>query len=78
MTFVDAQTLLAFTIKQDRTYLIIHFNEPLAKKLFLYYQSFINRRATGEPLQYITGRQEFFGLEFEVTPAVLIPALKQN
>jgi release factor glutamine methyltransferase len=33
----------------------------------------INRRASGEPLQYITGRQEFFGLEFEVTPDVLIP-----
>ncbi len=70
---LDAQTLLAFTIKQDRTYLIIHFNDPLAEEIIPVYQSFIARRAKGEPLQYITGRQEFFGLEFEVTPAVLIP-----
>ena len=70
---LDAQTLLAFTIKQDRTYLIIHFNDQLSEEIIPLYQSLINRRATGEPLQYITGRQEFFGLEFEVTPAVLIP-----
>ncbi len=70
---LDAQTLLAFTINQDRTYLIIHFNDPLSEERINKYQSFITRRATGEPLQYITGRQEFFGLEFEVTPAVLIP-----
>ena len=70
---LDAQTLLAYTINQDRTYLIIHFNDPLSEEKINKYQSFITRRATGEPLQYITGRQEFFGLEFEVTPAVLIP-----
>ena len=70
---LDAQTLLAFTIKQDRTYLIIHFNDQLSEEIIPVFQSLIQRRATGEPLQYITGRQEFFGLEFEVTPAVLIP-----
>src|SRR5262249_24381334 len=37
------------------------------------YWELIDRRASGEPLQYITGWQEFFGLEFEVTPDVLIP-----
>jgi release factor glutamine methyltransferase len=70
---LDAQTLLAYTIKQDRTYLIIHFTDQLSEEIIPVYQSFIARRCTGEPLQYITGRQEFFGLEFEVTPAVLIP-----
>ena len=70
---LDAQTLLAYTINQDRTYLIIHFNDQLSEEIIPVYQSLINRRATGEPLQYITGRQEFFGLEFEVTSAVLIP-----
>jgi release factor glutamine methyltransferase len=70
---LDAQTLLAYTIKQDRTYLIIHFTDQLPEEIIPIYQSFIARRCTGEPLQYITGRQEFFGLEFEVTPAVLIP-----
>ncbi len=70
---LDAQSLLAFAINQDRTYLIIHFNDQLSKSVMAEYQSLIARRATGEPLQYITGRQEFYGLEFEVTPAVLIP-----
>ncbi len=70
---LDAQTLLAHTLSQDRTYLIIHFNEALTDELRSTYQSFIDRRVGGEPLQYIVGHQEFYGLEFEVTPAVLIP-----
>ncbi len=70
---LDAQTLLAHALDKDRTYLIINFNEALADDLLTTYQSLINRRAAGEPLQYIVGQQEFYGLEFEVTPAVLIP-----
>lgn len=70
---LDAQTLLAHALGQDRTYLIINFNEALADELLTTYQSLIDRRAAGEPLQYIVGHQEFYGLEFEVTPAVLIP-----
>ena len=70
---LDAQTLLAHALGKDRTYLIINFNETLADDLQTKYQSFIERRAAGEPLQYIVGHQEFYGLEFEVTPAVLIP-----
>ncbi len=70
---LDAQTLLAHTLGQDRTYLIINFNEALADDLLAQYQSLITRRTTGEPLQYIVGHQEFYGLEFEVTLAVLIP-----
>jgi release factor glutamine methyltransferase len=70
---LDAQTLLAHALSQDRTYLIVHFNQPLSVDELTSYQALIARRAVGEPLQYITGRQEFFGLEFEVTPDVLIP-----
>ena len=70
---LDAQTLLAEALGKDRTYLIVNFNEQLSDELLAAYQSLIARRASGEPLQYITGHQEFFGLEFEVTPAVLIP-----
>lgn len=70
---LDAQTLLAFALGQDRTYLIVNFNQQLSAEMLAQYQALIARRAAGEPLQYITGRQEFFGLEFEVTPEVLIP-----
>jgi release factor glutamine methyltransferase len=70
---LDAQTLLAESLGRDRTYLIINFNKLLTDDELIKYQALIERRAAGEPLQYITGHQEFFGLEFEVTPDVLIP-----
>ncbi|MGH9840708.1 MAG: peptide chain release factor N(5)-glutamine methyltransferase [Blastocatellia bacterium] len=70
---LDAQALLAHALGKDRTYLIVNFSQTLAPNDLAKYQSLIERRAAGEPLQYITGRQEFFGLEFEVTPDVLIP-----
>ncbi|MGH9803483.1 MAG: peptide chain release factor N(5)-glutamine methyltransferase, partial [Blastocatellia bacterium] len=65
---LDAQTLLAEALGKNRTYLIVNFNEQLSEELLAKYQNLIARRASGEPLQYITGHQQFFGLEFEVTP----------
>lgn len=70
---LDAQTLLAEAIGKDRTYLIINFNGQLSEDLLSKFRAMVNRRAAGEPLQYITGHQEFFGLDFDVTPDVLIP-----
>jgi release factor glutamine methyltransferase len=70
---LDAQTLLCFTLGRDRTWLIINYREAMAESDSEVYTQLITRRATGEPLQYITGRQEFFGLDFAVSPAVLIP-----
>lgn len=70
---LDAQALLAEALGKDRTYLIVNFNQQLSGELLSRYQTLIERRALGEPLQYITGHQEFFGLEFLVTPDVLIP-----
>jgi release factor glutamine methyltransferase len=70
---LDAQTLLAHALNKDRTYLIVNFNQPLPDDLITEYESLIARRIAGEPVQYLTGHQEFFGLEFEVTPEVLIP-----
>lgn len=70
---LDAQTLLAEALGKDRTYLIVNFNEQLSDELLVKFQSLIARRTSGEPVQYITGHQQFFGLEFEVTPDVLIP-----
>lgn len=70
---LDAQTLLAEALGKDRTHLIVNYNQQLSEDVLAKYQAMVERRASGEPLQYITGHQEFFGLEFEVTPDVLIP-----
>jgi release factor glutamine methyltransferase len=70
---LDAQTLLAEALGRDRTYLIINYHQEVSPDVLERYRILIERRASGEPLQYITGHQEFFGLEFEVTADVLIP-----
>lgn len=70
---MDAQTLLASAMACDRTYLIINFNQAVPGEIRDKFDSLISRRTLGEPLQYITGHQEFFGLDFMVTPDVLIP-----
>jgi release factor glutamine methyltransferase len=65
--------LLAEALGKDRTYLIVNFNQRLSEGILSAFRAMVERRAASEPLQYITGRQEFFGLDFEVTPDVLIP-----
>jgi release factor glutamine methyltransferase len=68
-----AELLLMHTLGHDRTWLYTHPEEPLDLYVLAKYFALIARRAAGEPTQYLTGKQEFWGLEFEVTPAVLIP-----
>jgi release factor glutamine methyltransferase len=58
---------------RDRTWLYTHPEAELDASVAREYFRLIARRAAGEPTQYLTGKQEFWGLEFEVTPAVLIP-----
>lgn len=69
----EAGSLLAHVIARDRTFLITHADESVAPADAGRFRACVQRRAAGEPLQYITGCQEFFGLDFEVTPDVLIP-----
>src|ERR1700690_1796482 len=68
-----AELLLIHALGRDRTWLYTHPEEALAAAAAEKYFSLVARRAGGEPTQYLTGKQEFWGLEFEVTPAVLIP-----
>jgi release factor glutamine methyltransferase len=70
---LEAALLLGHTIGCDRTFLIAHDNEVLTAEHSRSFSAFVARRAAGEPLQYITGHQEFFKLDFKVTPDVLIP-----
>ncbi len=70
---LDAEVLLSHTIMRDRAWLIIHRDESLNESQRTLFEDAVNRRARREPLQYITGKQEFWGLDFSVTPDVLIP-----
>jgi len=67
----EAGSLLSFVIGKDRTFLIAHSEDEVND--VDQFREFLERRAAGEPLQYITGTQDFFGREFRVTPDVLIP-----
>ena len=69
----EAGSLLSFVIGRDRTFLISHSEDELDNQQVEEFRVTIERRAAGEPLQYITGVQDFFGREFRVTPDVLIP-----
>src|SRR5437763_3393926 len=69
----EAGSLLSHVTGRDRTHIITHADEALTPEHLSALRAAVARRAAGEPLQDVTGRQEFYGLEFEVTPDVLIP-----
>ncbi len=70
---MNAEVLLMFTVGCDRAYLYAHPERELTEDEQSRYGEALRERARGVPSQYITGHQEFWGLDFVVTPAVLIP-----
>ena len=70
---MTAEVLLAHQLNIDRVTLYINFDQPLNESEISGYRSLIKRRLQREPLQYITGAQEFWSLDFIVNPQVLIP-----
>lgn len=69
----DAETLLLHALAQDRAWLLAHWNDDVEQPPQDLYNADIIRRQTGEPIQYITGQSDFFGIPFSVGPGVLIP-----
>ena len=69
----EATSLLKFAIARDRAFIIAHPEYELTDKEAELFRNSIARRAAREPFQHIVGRQEFYGLDFLVTPDVLIP-----
>jgi len=69
----DAVLLLMATLGIDRPSLIAHPERPVTRDEQAAYQRLLERRLCFEPIQYILGTQEFYGLSLRVTPAVLIP-----
>ena len=69
----EASSLLEHIIDRDRTFILGHPEQLLTPQHFELFRELVFRRSSGEPLQYITRRQSFFGLDFEVAKGVLIP-----
>jgi len=70
---MNAELLAMFVLGCDRVYLYAHSERPLTRNEIASYDDALSERARGVPAQYITGHQEFWGLDVIVSPAVLIP-----
>lgn len=70
---LDGELLLAQLLGLDRTELYMNFDQPLTSEELARFRILVKRRANREPLQYITGIQEFWSMPFRVSPQVLIP-----
>lgn len=73
LTQHDAQLLLAHVIGHPRTWLLAHLDAPLSAPMLDSANQVFARLEAGEPLPYILGHWEFYGLDFDITPDVLIP-----
>lgn len=70
---LTAEVLLSQAMRRERSYLFAHPEQELREVEWLHYGRYLHERMRGKPTQYITGRTEFYGREFRVTPDVLIP-----
>lgn len=70
---LEAQLLLQTTLNVDRAWLISHETDTLAANIHAVFEASLSRRLQGEPMAYILGYREFFGLELMVTADTLIP-----
>ena len=70
---LDAEVLLAQVLGMRRLDLYLKFDRALTEPELSAYRSLVTRRAKGEPVAYLVGHKEFMGLDFEVTPDVLVP-----
>ncbi len=70
---LEARILMAHALQCSRVQLVIRENDALSAEQVNNISGLLLRRMQGEPIAYLTGEREFFGLSFKVTPAVLIP-----
>jgi len=70
---LEAQLLLRHVLQVDRAWLIAHENDLLSPDTQAKFEALLARRLQGEPIAYILGEREFYGLRLQVTPATLIP-----
>jgi release factor glutamine methyltransferase len=70
---LESELLLAHVLQTDRVALYTDSDRPLVDSEIDAYRELVRRRGQGEPVAYLTGRREFYGLEMKVTPDVLVP-----
>jgi release factor glutamine methyltransferase len=70
---IDAKVLLAHVLACNRAWLAAHELDPLTREQADAFAALVRRRVAGEPVAYLTGRREFWGLDLSVSPDVLIP-----
>ena len=70
---LNAELLLAHSLNLSREGLYVHLHQKLEEKEKVAFERLVQRRISGEPLQYILGHQEFWAINFKVDPRVLIP-----
>jgi release factor glutamine methyltransferase len=70
---LTAEVLLAHTLHQDRLSLYVHHDQPLEAEERSRFKTLVKQKMQGTPTQYLTSKQEFWSLEFQVAPGVLIP-----
>ena len=70
---LEAQLLLQHVLNANRAWLIAHENDTLEANIHAEFEALLNRRVNGEPIAYILGTREFYGLKLKVSPDTLIP-----
>lgn len=70
---LEAEVLISFALKKDKLWLITHRDDEVSSKALQYIAKLGDKRASGMPAAYITGKKEFMSLEFTVNENVLIP-----
>ncbi len=70
---LDSEVLLSFVIKKPKEFLLAHLEFQPTKKQISQFKKLVARRAKGEPVAYLIGRKEFYGLDFKVNKNVLVP-----
>jgi release factor glutamine methyltransferase len=70
---LTADLLLAFVLQWDRIRVLSHTEDPVSEEAWNRFQNLVRRRTKGEPLQYLTGTQEFYGLDYRLGSGALIP-----
>ena len=70
---LDAEILLSFFLELNKTQLLLNQNQEISDEKFALLNDAVKRRQSGLPIAYITGHKEFYGYDFFVSPAVLIP-----